>query len=122
MAIARVAIPGIKPEFIAHSQINNQSSKGADVADFTYLKPEDERFFTTYVDAGKPGNEYPRYHDTEAKILENIASQIESSATRGKIVLYTEQEPCDSCKNIISEFRERFPHIELEFITAKIHN
>jgi cytidine deaminase len=31
----------------------------------------------------------------------------------GKIVLYTEKIPCISCENVIAEFNETYPNIEL---------
>lgn len=77
--MAEVDIPGIKDNFVAHSKINAEFDKGADVADFSYLKLEDERIFTTYVN-----DQYPRYHDTEAIILEDIAAQITDSNVSGK--------------------------------------
>ena len=108
MAVADVDIPDIKDNFVAHSKINTEFDKGADVAEFSYLKPENERIFTTYVD-----DQYPRYHDTEAKILEDIASQITDPNISGTINLYFELPCCQSCTNIILEFRRRFPNIKL---------
>lgn len=108
MAVADVDVPGIKDNFVAHSKINAELDKGADVADFSYLKPENERIFTSYVD-----DQYPRYHDTEAKILEDIASQITDPNVSGTINLYSELPCCQSCSNIILEFRRMFPNIEL---------
>ena len=108
MAVADVDVPGIKDNFVAHSKINTELDKGANVADFSYLKPQNERIFTTYVDV-----QYPRYHDTEAKILEDIASQITDSNVSGTINLYSELPCCQSCSNIILEFRRMFPNIEL---------
>lgn len=108
MAVADVDVPGIKDNFVAHSKINAELDKGADVADFSYLKPENERIFTSYVD-----DQYPRYHDTEAKILEDIASQITDPNVSGTINLYSELPCCQSCSNVILEFRRMFPNIEL---------
>lgn len=108
MAVADVDVPGIKDNFLAHSKINSEFDKGADIAEFSYLKPENERIFTTYVD-----DKYPRYHDTEAKILEDIASQITDSNISGTINLYSELPCCQSCSNIILEFRRKFPNIKL---------
>ena len=108
MAVADVDIPGIKNNFLAHSKINAELDKGADVADFSYLKPENERIFTSYVD-----DQYPRYHDTEAKILEDIASQITDPDVSGTINLYSQLPCCQSCSNIILEFRRMCPNIEL---------
>lgn len=107
--IADVKIDGLKKEYIAHSKINSALDTGADVANFSYLKSENERIFTTYVEV-----KYPRYHDTEAKILEDIASQIQDKNVRGTIVLYSELPCCQSCTNIILEFKRMFPGIKLK--------
>lgn len=108
MATAEVNIPGVKKKFVAHSKINYDEDKGADIADFSYLKPEEERIFTTYVE-----DQYPRFHDTEAKILEDIASQITDRNISGTVNLYSELPCCQSCTNIILEFRRMFPNIKL---------
>ena len=60
-----------------------------------------------------------RYHDTEAKILEDIASQIKEPNISGTINLFTERPPCESCSNIIEEFKEKFPNIELNVFSEK---
>ena len=67
---------------------------------------EEERFFTRYEDASSTlgGRKFPRHNDTEAKILEYVASQIEKY-TEGTIDLYTELDACQSCTNIIFEFK-----------------
>lgn len=109
MAIADVKIEGLKNEYIAHSKINSALDTGADVANFSYLKSEKERIFTTYVEV-----KYPRYHDTVAKILEDNASQIQDKNVRGTIILYSELSCCQSCTNIIKEFRQLFPNIKLK--------
>ncbi len=49
MAIADVEIQGLKKEYIAHSKINAALDTGANVANFSYLKSENECIFTTYV-------------------------------------------------------------------------
>ncbi|MGN9135950.1 deaminase domain-containing protein [Clostridium sp. HCP1S3_B4] len=108
MAAAEVDIDGIKKEFVAHSKINSVESKGSNVSDFSYLKPENERLFTSYV-----VDKFPRYHDTEAKILEDIAGQIKDPNISGTINLYSELPCCQSCSNIILEFRRKFPNIKL---------
>lgn len=58
-------------------------------------------------------NQYPRYQDTEAKILEDIASYKTDSNVSGTTNLYSELPCCQSCTNITMEFRRRFPNIEL---------
>ena len=110
MAVADVDIAGIKKEFVAHSKINSNQDKGANLigVEFSYLKSQSERIFTTYVE-----DKFPRFHDTEAKILEDIAAQITDSNIGGTIYLYSELPCCQSCSNIILEFRKMFPNIKL---------
>ena len=112
MAAADVHIDGIKEKFYAHSKIDMITDKGAEVADFSFLKEADERVFTSYVADGG----YSRYHDTEAKILEDIASQIKDPNISGSITLYSELPCCQSCSNIIMEFRRMFPNIKLDIV------
>lgn len=110
MAIANVQIDGLPNEFIAHSKIHNASSKGADIANFSYTR--DNKLFDSYVI-----DKFPRYNDTEAKILEDIGSRIKDLTISGKINLYTELPPCQSCSNIILEFKQKYPNIELNVFT-----
>ena len=58
---------------------------------------------------------FDRAIDTEAKILEEIARQYSSEAT-GRIVLFTERPPCDSCSGVIHQFQAMFPNIEVDVI------
>ncbi|WP_307802256.1 deaminase domain-containing protein [Bacillus arachidis] len=69
--------------------------------------------YASKLDAPK----YDRFHDTEAKILEDIASQIKDPNIFGKIDLYTELDACQSCSNIILEFRKKYPNIQLNIYT-----
>ncbi len=80
MAIADVDIEGLNNEYVAHSQINKVGDKGAYLADFSHLKSEDERIFTSYVE-----DKFPRYQDTEAKILEDIATNIKDPNMSGTL-------------------------------------
>lgn len=119
MAAAEVNIPGIKKEFSAHSKINSSLDKGADISDFSLLKPEGDRIFKTYEPASSTltGTPFDRFHDTEAKILEDIASQITDPNISGTIDLFTELPACQSCTNIIFEFKRKFPNIKLNILT-----
>jgi len=119
MATAEVKVDGLKDEYVAHSKIDSASDKGADVADFSMKKSESDRLFKTYEPASssldKP--KFDRFHDTEAKILEDIASQIKDPNVSGTINLYTEYDACQSCTNIIFEFRRMFPNIKLNIFS-----
>ncbi|WP_106768890.1 deaminase domain-containing protein [Paenibacillus faecalis] len=106
VAVADVSIPSINKEFQAHSQIHSSDSVGSNVGDFSYSKVD--KSLETYVD-----DEFPRFNDTEAKILEDIASQIKDPNVKGRIDLFTELDACQSCSNLIMEFRRKFPNIQL---------
>ncbi|MEN1939393.1 deaminase domain-containing protein [Paenibacillus sp. 102] len=112
VATADVNIPGIKKEFSAHSQIHSVDSLGTDVMDFSYVPADSERIFKNYV-----VDEFPRYNDTEAKILEDIASKIKDPNIKGEVNLFSELDTCQSCTNIILEFREKYPNIKLNIFT-----
>ena len=62
-------------------------------------------------------DKFPRYNDTEVKILEDIASKIKDPNTSGSIDLFTELPACQSCSNIILEFRKKYPNIKLNIFT-----
>ena len=64
-----------------------------------------------------------RPSDTEASLLEYVHDQLQSymnahsvatpADLRGRMTVYTELTPCDSCQNIIRQFKEEYPNIEL---------
>ncbi|MTJ08502.1 deaminase domain-containing protein [Anabaena sp. UHCC 0204] len=52
--------------------------------------------------------------DSEYKILEAIAEKYTNNReVKGKIELFTEREPCDSCEYVMKQFRQTFPNIQL---------
>ncbi|AUT01889.1 hypothetical protein CLI64_16675 [Nostoc sp. CENA543] len=55
--------------------------------------------------------------DAEYKVLSEIAHILEmfyDLQVKGKLYLYTEFQPCESCNSVLRQFREKFPHIEIE--------
>ena len=130
MAVAEVDIPGIPEEFIAHSSINTAKNKAAQYGNFSYESTI--KNLESYVDApmGIKGltveemlkkEAVPRYNDAEAKILEDITSRIKDTPDiKGKINLYTEKACCQSCSNLILEFKNKFPNVELNIYTDNL--
>ncbi|MFA4134241.1 MULTISPECIES: deaminase domain-containing protein [unclassified Brevibacillus] len=110
LASAKVDISGIEKGYISHSQINTLDDLFADLDNFTHLK--NDRVFETYVEDG-----FPRYQDTEAKILEDIASKIKDPTIKGEIDFFSHFDVCQSCTNLIFEFRRKFPNIKLNVYT-----
>ncbi|WP_218160826.1 deaminase domain-containing protein [Bacillus sp. 491mf] len=98
MAVADLHIPGVKTNYQAHSQVHSADSFGDSFGDFTHSK--DTKSLESYVD-----DKFPRYNDTEAKILEDIASQIKDPNIIGEIHLFSDFDVCQSCTNLILEFR-----------------
>ncbi|SFD60410.1 The BURPS668_1122 family of deaminases [Bacillus sp. 491mf] len=98
VAVADLHIPGVKTNYQAHSQVHSADSFGDSFGDFTHSK--DTKSLESYVD-----DKFPRYNDTEAKILEDIASQIKDPNIIGEIHLFSDFDVCQSCTNLILEFR-----------------
>lgn len=85
-------------------------------ADNISVQP-DNPMFKAIEAANKNGEFYLRDSCTEYKILNDIADRLKDSVNpSGKIKLFTELEPCDSCKNVIDSFRNEFKNIEIEVI------
>ena len=59
--------------------------------------------------------------DSEYKILEAIAEKYTNTReVKGKIELFTEREPCDSCEYVMKQFRQTFPNIQLNVYHGNI--
>ena len=57
--------------------------------------------------------------DAEYKALAAIADTLEISYDRdveGKLYLYTERHPCESCNGVIEQFKGKFPNIEISAV------
>ena len=66
----------------------------------------ENRIFQTGVDR------HPRHLDSEVFVLENIARRLTPQST-GNIRLISERTVCNSCEDVINQFREMFPNINL---------
>lgn len=54
--------------------------------------------------------------DAEYKALSMIADTLDlfdESELRGKLYLYTERKPCESCTYILQQFKHKYPNIEI---------
>ena len=119
---ARADIPGLrKKEYFAHSGIQSLEGFSSDVAkrlkgmSFSPAKGEG-RFQTLLVDY--KGNidgpdALPRWFDTEYKMLEDIASRLPNPSVTGSIRLYTNLEPCPSCRGVMQQFLAAYTNIDM---------
>ncbi|WGK92047.1 deaminase domain-containing protein [Pseudomonas migulae] len=63
---------------------------------------------------------YLRDMDTEFKILETIAQRLGSNQNAvGKINLISEKSVCPSCTDVIRQFRDRYPKVQLNVFTVE---
>ena len=119
---ARADIPGLrKKEYFAHSGIQSLDGFSSAVAkrlrgmSFSPAKGEG-RFQTLLVDY--LGNidgpaALPRWFDTEYKMLEDIAARLPDPTVKGTIRIYTNLEPCPSCRGVMRQFLAAYPHIDM---------
>jgi RHS repeat-associated core domain len=55
-----------------------------------------------------------RATDSEIKLLEVVANRyIDNPSIKGKIYLFSERSPCQSCEEVIRKFKKMFPNIEV---------
>jgi len=101
IAIAEFEIGGDTDELIA---ISGRSTRPGTVG-----LPQQPIFVTFEIPPG-----HSRAYDSEYKLLEELGSRYaQTPDVEGTINLFTERSPCDSCTNVIAQFRRRFPNIIL---------
>jgi len=95
-----------------------EAQKGkATIDEFTVAWKPDQSSFKTFDAIKKDGKLMPRYYDSEYKILSKIDSIFKgNSNATGKITLFTERKCCDSCTDVIAQFSEKYPNIEVEIV------
>ena len=116
-------IDGVTSEIKSYSKYNNSISSSNINHEYSYNFGEGNRIFSTksvnsanLVDG--PGA-YNRAIDSEAKILEDIAHQLGynkfcvDETVTGNVYLITERVPCSSCQDVIEQFRQMFPNVNV---------
>ena len=122
---ARADVEGLeKKEYFAHSGIQNLAGLSAaaakPLADMSFSPEKGKGLFKTlFVDfrgnVDGPGA-IPRWYDTEYKMLEDVAARLTNRAAKGNIRLYTNLEPCPSCRGVMRQFLARYPNVEMEVL------
>ncbi len=69
--------------------------------------PTERRFVTV------PTGTNQREFESEGKILEYMAASKVKPNSSGRITLYSERPPCDSCAGLVDQFRRTFPGVTL---------
>ena len=122
VAFAEVDVGALSPETMvmkAYSQFDDRVEEFLPKPDGDLnswiLKPQ----VSTSKYVGTPEG-YLRDMDTEFKILETLAQRLgPSSQTSGRINLISEKMVCPSCSDVVTQFRERYPNIQLNVFTVE---
>ncbi len=122
---ARADIAGLdKQEYFAHSGIQSLDGFSKRVAKrlkgMSFSPAKDQaKFKTLFVDyrgvVDSP-DALPRYFDTEYKMLEEMAARLPDTGVAGNIRLYTNLEPCPSCRGVMEQFLAMYTNIQMEVI------
>lgn len=113
--VAQIEIPGIQRTMAASSQIDLPNST-QQLAGFVGLGPEIFPSFKVGTGGANP-IDLLRNVDSEAKILNAVAQQLgENRSASGTIYLLTERSPCASCSGIISQFKQKYPGIDITIL------
>ncbi len=111
-----------KKEYFAHSGIQSLEGFSKAVArrldGMSFSPPKGQaKFQTLLVDwrgnLGGP-DALPRWFDTEFKMLEDVAARLPDPSVSGKIRLYTNLEPCPSCRGVMDQFLAIYTNVEME--------
>jgi hypothetical protein len=122
---ARAEIEGLeKKEYFAHSGIQNFDGLSARAAkrikDISFSPEKGKGQFTTlfvdYLGNVDGPNALPRYFDTEYKILEDIAARLPDPSAKGYVRLYTNLEPCPSCRGVMRQFLARYTNVQIQLL------
>ena len=119
---AQINIENVSPEiygFSGFENIDDALSSGAKI-DETSIKvawlPENSSFIA-YDAPNNKGDTFLRTPDSEYKILSCLDNLLDgNTSATGKIVLFTELECCDSCTDVIIQFCEKYPNIDVEIV------
>lgn len=125
-AWAKADIKGLrKKEYYAHSRVQSISNFSwrarRKIRGISPHPPQETaQFETLCVDfkgnIGGP-NAIPRHYDTEYKIMEDIAARLgTNTAVQGSILLYTDLEPCVSCRGVMRQFLALYTNVEMEVL------
>ncbi len=111
-----------KTEYFAHSGVDRKSELSSVAIrgiENISLRPKKGRFEVLCVNRGDEveGEDcFPRYSDTEYKILEDMASRLPDPTARGRVRLYTDLPPCASCRHVMQQFLKAYPQVQLQVL------
>ncbi|HGG7690221.1 TPA: deaminase domain-containing protein, partial [Neisseria meningitidis] len=111
LAIAKIDVKGLPQRMEAFSSFQKGEHGFISLPETKIFKPIS---VDKYHNIASPPRGTLRNIDGEYKLLETIAQQLGNNRNvSGRIDLFTELKACQSCSNVILEFRNRYPNIQL---------
>ncbi len=111
-----------KAEYFAHSGIKRKgdvaSAVPEDMEDIS-LQRKSGRFDVLCVnrdDVVEGSDCFPRYADTEYKIIEDLAARLPNPAVTGRVRLYTDLYPCASCRHVMGQFLAVYTNVQMQVL------
>ena len=120
-AVAQIA--GLdKVEYYAHSGINGTNGLSAEAAALIpdisprRKKGRFEVLCVNHADEIEGDDCWPRYMDTELKIMEDMASRLPDPTASGRVRLYTDLYPCASCRHVMAQFLAMYTNVHMQVL------
>ena len=111
-----------KVEYYAHSGINGTGGLSAEAAaQIPDISPRCKKgrfevLCVNHADEIEGDDCWPRYMDTECKILEDLAAHLPVPSVAGRVRLYTDLYPCASCRNVMVQFLAIYPNVQMQVL------
>ena len=111
-----------KTEYYAHSGINGLGGLSAEAAaripDVSprCKKGRFEILCVNHADEIEGDDCWPRYMDTEVKILEDLAARLPNPTASGRVRLYTDLYPCASCRHVMGQFLAIYTNVQMQVL------
>ena len=111
-----------KTEYYAHSGINGLGGLSAEAAaEIPDISPRCKKgrfeiLCVNHADEIEGDDCWPRYMDTECKILEDLAAHMPDPAAAGRVRLYTDLYPCASCRHVMAQFLTAYTNVRMQVL------
>ena len=111
-----------KTEYYAHSGINGLGGLSAEAAaEIPDISPRCKKgrfevLCVNHADEIEGDDCWPRYMDTECKILEDLAAHLPDPAAAGRVRLYTDLYPCASCRHVMAQFLTVYTNVRMQVL------
>ncbi len=111
-----------KVEYYAHSGINGTGGLSAEAAaQIPDISPRRKKgrfevLCVNHADEIEGPDCWPRYMDTECKIIEDLAAHLPEPSAAGRVRLYTDLYPCASCRHVMAQFLASYTNVQMQVL------